>query len=499
MRFFIVSFLLITLNSARAVSPVVVLPLDGSFAVQGASLAQTGPYRFLRLNGRTGYHPTSLKTVLELTTTAHQQPSGSMVLWVAPLETLTVATVKQCFVSKDTNAQEYALVADALPINDRNQSIFGWYWRSAWYPTVIAKFVAGRAKWDFELTPQVLIEHLPLSQGQWYQMALTWNRDAQRMRLYVNGILAGTVDYPFQMQTPNPKLFLGTTAMAFSGFQIYDQELTGRDIAGSFAAARPQPAAEVTKELQRLFTIQPKPRAKWKPGTDWRLESAWSFTNTADLTGWVQQGCLEPGYEMKERRITPEGLLLETPEQIGLESRMYLWSPRSYEGDLAVQFEFRPERNFGLALLVLQASGMQREDFINDHPPRTTGAMTTIIGDRVRNYHWEFFRRTGDVRADVGSQVLIKNPWNWGLGTAALPPIATNCWHTLLFVQEGAKLRCALDGRWVMEATDSPTMSTGPVFNSGRIGLRLMYRTRMRFRDLKVWNRQAEWRTHEQN
>jgi hypothetical protein len=494
MRFQLASFLLLTLSSARAASPVLDLPLDGSFTVHGASLSQNGPYRFLRLNGRTGYHPTSLRTVLELTTTAHQEPVGSMVLWVAPLETLTVATVKQSFITKDPNAQDYALVSDALPSNDRGKSIFGWYWRSAWYPTVEAKFVQGRPNWDFELTPMVLIEHLPLRQAQWYQMALTWNRDAHRLRLYVNGILAGTADYPFEMQTPNPTLYAGNTAMAISGFQVFRQELTGGEIAGSFAAARPQPSLEVTRELQRLFTIQSKPSAQWAPGPAWKLESSWPFTNDADLRGWVQEGCLQPGLAMKEKRITPEGLLLETPEQIAKESRMYLWSPRSYEGDLAVQFQFRPERNFGLALLVLQATGMQREDIIDDQPPRTTGSMSTIIGDRIRNYHWEFFRRTGDVRADVGSQVLMKNPWNWGLGSAALPAIETDRWHTLLFVQEGSRLRCGIDGRWVIDATDSPTMSTGPVFNSGRIGLRLMYRTRMRFRDMKVWNRQPEWR-----
>ena len=37
----------------------------------------------------------------------------------------------------------------------------------------------------------------------------------------------------------------------------------------------------------------------------------------------------------------------------------------------------------GIALLVVQASGMQREDFLTDHPPLTSGNMGTIIGDQV--------------------------------------------------------------------------------------------------------------------
>ena len=134
---------------------------------------------------------------------------------------------------------------------------------------------------------------------------------------------------------------------------------------------------------------------------------------------------------------------------------------------------------------------MQREDFIADHPPRTSGSMGTIITDNVRNYHWEFFRRTGDVRADLGTQVLVKNPWLRPLGMATLDRLAVDQWHRLLFVQEGARIRAAIDGRWVFDVHDDPLNNTGPVFNFGRIGLRLMYQTRMRFRDLKIWNRNA--------
>jgi hypothetical protein len=162
---------------------------------------------------------------------------------------------------------------------------------------------------------------------------------------------------------------------------------------------------------------------------------------------------------------------------------MYLWSPANYEGDIAVQLEFRPEKDSGLALLVVDASGMQREDFIADNPPRATGSMSTIIADRVRNYHWEFFRRTGDVRADLGTQVLVKNPWLRPLGMAALPRLEVGRWHRLLFLKEGAQIRTAIDGRWVLEARDDPPIYTGPVFDYGRVGLRLMYGPRMRFRE----------------
>jgi len=158
---------------------------------------------------------------------------------------------------------------------------------------------------------------------------------------------------------------------------------------------------------------------EWQPDPTWTLRYERALTNAEDFTGWIQQGCLEEPYLLKERRITPEGSLVQTPDQVHTETRVYFWSPTAFEGDIAVEFEFRPEQETGLALLVVQATGMQREDFIADHPKRTSGSMSTIISDRVRNYHWEFFRKAVDVRADLGTHVLVKNPWHHPLGMSS--------------------------------------------------------------------------------
>jgi hypothetical protein len=214
-----------------------------------------------------------------------------------------------------------------------------------------------------------------------------------------------------------------------------------------------------------------------------------SFTKAGDLEGWIQQGCLQDLFRMREKRVTPEGLLLETPTETSNESRVYLWSPRNFEGDIAVQFEFRPERDNGLALVVIQASGMQREDFITDQPPRTTGSMATIIADRVRNYHWEFFRRYNFNLRNGFTQILAKNPWERPMGMSSLPIIELKEFHRLQFVQEGRRLRGTIDGQLVFDAMDDPFVNSGPVYSFGRIGIPLMYNTRMTFRKLQVWNR----------
>lgn len=75
---------------------------------------------------------------------------------------------------------------------------------------------------------------------------------------------------------------------------------------------------------------------------------------------------------------------------------MYLWTRDVFEGDLYLTAEFRIHQHGGLALWMLQAAGMQGEDFLSDYPLRSDGAMSTVITEDVRNYHWEFYREMVD-------------------------------------------------------------------------------------------------------
>lgn len=488
------ALLILILSVKTMASPGFSLPLDGNFesVPAGTEVSIEGPHRFVTVAGRTGYQPLGLGTKLSFPCGVQQGGRGTFVLWISPLETLGVTPPLDYITRRDPHWQRYALISDGWPGNDPDRSVFAWYWQSQWHPQMIVKFksgAAGNTAADFGVTPYVPVEHLPLRRGAWYQLVFTWDKPASRFRVYVNGILCGTTRFPFRCDEAGGMLHLGNTAMLFAGFEARDVEMTADEV-GRLYADDPTPKnAEVNAELASLFTVRPASRVDWKPDASWRLVTDNRLTGRDDFAGWRQQGCLEDPYKLVEHRITGEGLLLETPGEIHTESRVYFWSPEIFEGDLAVEFEFKPERDTGLALLVVQASGMQREDFLADHPPRTSGAMDTIISDRVRNYHWEFFRHAVDVRGDLATQVLAKNPWMKPLAMSSLAPLEVGAWHRLQFVQEGDRLRGFVNGLPAFDVTDDPMAHTGPVLDRGRIGLRLMYGTRMRFRDLKVWNR----------
>jgi hypothetical protein len=468
------------------------LDLSDIPALRASGAELLGDYRLVTAQGKTGYHPTSLKSAIKLPIDQHTKDRGSMVLWVLPLEALGGSPYLNHIGDKDPHWQKYGLMGDALPINNVDKTIFAWFWQNRWHSQMIAKFKTGPAAGqaaDFSVTPYVAIEHLPLHGRKWYQFTLTWDKPLSRLKLFVNGILCGTTIYPFKAELPGPSLYLGNPAMVFASLDVFDSELSESEVARSYEQASFEKSEEVQEELRSLFTDRPRPDFQWTPSDEWKLRDSRSFTKQDDLAGWEQQGCLEPGFELIEKQITPEGLLLQTPDQIHIESRVYLWSPQSFEGDLAVEFDFRPEQMTGLSLLVVQATGIHREDFLTDHPRRITGAMQTIIADRVRNYHWEFFRRAVDVRGDLGTQIIAKNPWERPLAMVSLAPFVTGQWYKLRFVQEGARLRGSINGQLCFDVTDEAFSNNGPILNSGRIGLRQMYGTRMRYKNLRVWNR----------
>lgn len=168
----------------------------------------------------------------------------------------------------------------------------------------------------------------------------------------------------------------------------------------------------------------------------------------------------------------------------------YVWSNKPFEGNLYVEYEFKVLRPGALSLLMVQASGMNREDFMADYPLRKSGRMTTVYGEDVRNYHWEYYREMADMRNDVENSALMKNPFLYPLSFNALStPVDKTKWHKLQFLQVGNKLIGAINGTKMVEFTDDGFSNNGPVYNFGRIAIRCMLHSKLAFRNLRVYNK----------
>ncbi len=116
------------------------------------------------------------------------------------------------------------------------------------------------------------------------------------------------------------------------------------------------------------------------------------------------------------------------------------------------------------------------------------GKMSPILAG-TRNYHWEFVRRVNVIRTDMETQSVYKNPWGKHLHFGVIPKVERNRWYKLKLIKIGDRLQGSLDGKIVFDVRDHPNQHTGPFLNYGRIALRHMYHTAIRYRNLTVYER----------
>lgn len=445
-----------------------------------------GPHRFLSVAGLTGFQPTSLSTRASVKTDLHRGSQGTVDFWFSPLEDLTFFPSNQAASRVPFN---FPFLSDTFPGREIDPMRFGVYLTSG-YPAILAKFADGAiwSKLDFGLAPFVYAEKALLRQGLWYHLALTWDRVARRLVIYLNGMMAGHNLQADNFQDAAPVLYLGNPMMLLRDLRLQDHALSGEGIRSLYQQARPAendlPDSDWRQMLSPAFLrpLDIERDASWTPVYEC------PFDRPGDLDGWVRQGPGEKFLGDFRMEQTPEGLFIRTPDALDKETRMYLWSQRTFEGDQWIEFDFRLESPKGLALLSICASGMQREDFIADHGVPPTGSMSTILRD-VRNYHWEFVRRVEAMRTDVETQYVAKNPFGHRLHYGCIPRLEPHRWYRLRCLKAGPRLHGAIDGETVFDLEDDPFHNNGPVYNFGRIALRQMYHTALRYRNLVVYQR----------
>ena len=312
--------------------------------------------------------------------------------------------------------------------------------------------------------------------------------------MYVNGILVGREDQyrrnHLDRDSINTSLFLGNTDLCYGDIKFFSHNFSEKEVYSQFRKEAVHFSQPLEDELLYTYAGKGRKMFDWKPDTNWQKKFSLSLTNPSDMDSLYVQG------NPFDLRITKEGLLIETvnKEYTGalLDSQVYVWSGKPFEGDLYVEYEFKVMRPAGLSLLMVQASGMNREDFMADYPLRKGGRMTTVYGEDVRNYHWEYYREMADMRNDVANSALMKNPYLYPLSFGSLnTPVEKDKWQKLQFLQIGNKLTGAINGIVMVEYTDNAFTNNGAVYDFGRIAIRCMLRSKLMFRNLKVYNRET--------
>jgi hypothetical protein len=467
-------------------------PLQDGTLASGASAE--GPFRAVVHAGRTGLLAGSIHSRLHLPGHNLNEPRGTLCMWAMAMEDLCTWSKPGSIDKFEPDWTGHTLLADRAPQRQWKQASFAWVWDAAWYPQYFAKFYKGGIYDNAPAEPMglVMAAHWIVHRRHWYHLALTWDKPASDYRLYVNGVLIATSNRFQQLgaETIAPTLFGGHPCWAMSDLRGWNEALPAGQILSLQQAQATAPSAEIDDALRRTYCNEPAIAFDWRPDENWQTSLQTPLNRPEDLKLFYVQGC------PSAPSITERGLEIKTPlvkvrSAEGLDmAQVYLWTWQAFEGDVAVEFEFMPLRENGLSLLCIQASGMQREDFMADHPLRATGSMEVAYNENVRNYHFEFFREMDDCRNDVASFALVKEPWQHPLAYTCFPHrLAQGQWHRFQFVQHDGRIRAAVDGRLLFDITEDPFGGQGPILQSGHLGIRCMYKSHMAYRNLRILNR----------
>ncbi len=463
-----------------------------------------GAARIISLDGRKGLNMTSIKSALEFKAHTLKKQKGSVSIWFMPLEDLSAYDAKPNMGKSNPNFYTYAFLSDNPNPQDYEKANFKLAWTPRWHPSLTALFGKGSFyEQAFNLPHKAFISvsHLVFKRNTWYQLALTWDYAADKYNLYLNGILIGKENQynpqKFYRDSVNSSLYTGNPALAISTVKFYDLILPANQVYAEFRKEATSFSKEVEDDLVNTYDGKGRGIFNWKPTNQWEKKCSIDFNKPSDLDSFYVQG------NPVNVSVSKEGLLMETVDKLYtgklLDSQVYVWSNKPFEGNLYVEYEFKVLRPGGLSLLMVQASGMNREDFMADYPLRTSGRMTTVYGEDVRNYHWEYYREMADMRNDVSNSALMKNPFLFPLSFSALnTPVEKNTWHKLQFLQIGNKLIGAIDGVKMVEYVDDGFNNNGPVYNFGRIAIRCMLHTKLLIRNLRVYNR-SNFKTEQLN
>jgi hypothetical protein len=475
-------------------------PGDGAF--EKRLILGAAPRR-IEHGGRRGLHLSGIRDRFIIPRHTVNESRGALTMWVLPMQDLAPAAHYPAHAASNPHFANITFLSDRENLGDVDAAQFAMFYNTYWHPVFIAKFHRGSfGDMAWHSTRQAAFassNYFEMRSLNWYHLCVTWDRSRGDVSVHANGVLVATPDTtspdPPVWQPCAPMLYAGNPGLAYSEINFHDDIPSVEEIRNAFRAGAGIPNQDLQNRLEKTYEGRGLRPFAWEPDASWREVMSLAMTRDEDMFAFYHQG------GVTGTQVTPEGTRITTPPLADYHdggydrakcdpTRMYLWSRRTFEGDLYASFEFKLLSHGGLCLFMAQAAGMQGEDFMKDYFLRSDGSMRMVCWEDVRNYHWEFYREMLDTRNDLVTHAMLKNPW--------FKPIAfqvenrrweLNRWYKLEFLQEGNRIRGAIDGVTVIDQEDNGFDNNGPVLKHGHIAIRCMMRTDIVVRNLQVKDR----------
>ena len=216
---------------------------------------------------------------------------------------------------------------------------------------------------------------------------------------------------------------------------------------------------------------------------EWKLLYSNPLKTAEDLTGFRLEG--EAAMTFPKGQLRMESVM--EPED-GQQANFVLWCPESFPSDMAVEWEFRPIREPGLAILFFAARGAKGLDLFDPSFSTRTGEYEQYHHGELDAYHLSYYRRrwpdersfqTCNLRKSYGFHLVAQ-------GADPLPSVADSSgFYRMRLQMRGSRIDFSINELTVLSWEDDAAY--GPPLGAGKIGFRQMSPFIAEYANLKVY------------
>lgn len=203
-----------------------------------------------------------------------------------------------------------------------------------------------------------------------------------------------------------------------------------------------------------------------------------------DIAGFILEGSAKITFE--EGRMRLENVL--DPVN-GQKANYVLWCPEEFPGNVLIEWQFRPLKEPGLAMLFFAAKGREGQDIFDEKLARRTGEYVQYHHGDINAFHVSYFRRKEpDERAFHTCN--LRKSYGFHLVAQGADPIPdtdeTQGAFTIAVAKRKNVIRFLVDGLEIFRFTDDGE-TYGPLLSGGKIGFRQLAPLVGEYGELKVY------------
>ena len=191
-----------------------------------------------------------------------------------------------------------------------------------------------------------------------------------------------------------------------------------------------------------------------------------------DVANWISEGSPVISFPMGalrlENAIDPDA---------GQAANYLFWCPHKMPADICIEWDFRPIREPGLAMLWFAANGQDNKDLFDPNLAKRDGNYRQYHSGDINGYHASYFRRKNAIHERTFHTCNLRKSCGFHLVTQGADPIPSvidvvDSYH-LQLIKCGNHIRLSINDLLIFDwCDDNP--ETGPVHGEGYIGFRQM-------------------------